>query len=187
MRRRKMQGSDIQRAAGVTLVEALITLALVAILGALAVPAFSDMKLNAQRTAAVNDFLHAVFLARSEAIKRGAIVTLCRSQDGKRCADPDTPWAAGWIVVADSPGGQTEHGRPDESVIAVYGAWQGGTITSNRPLYAFRPTVQAMVNGTIVFCDKRGAQHARAIIISHTGRPRVAKRDSSGRPLPCPQ
>jgi hypothetical protein len=45
---------------------------------------------------------------------------------------------------------------------------------------------QAVVNGTIVFCDARGSAHARAIIISHTGRPRVAQRDADGKPLRCP-
>lgn len=187
MQGRGKQGRDSQRAAGITLVEALVVLALIAVLGALAVPAFGDMRLNAQRTAAVNGFLHAVFLARSEAIKRGMPVTLCRSRDGRRCADHDTPWAAGWIVVADTPRDDANaRSEAEPTIIAAYGPWEGGTITSNRPEYVFRPTVQAMVNGTIVFCDKRGAQHARAIIISHTGRPRVAHRGPGGRPLSCP-
>jgi len=42
------------------------------------------------------------------------------------------------------------------------------------------------VNGTLVFCDPRGSSSARAIVISHTGRPRVSRRDSSNKPLKCP-
>jgi hypothetical protein len=74
---------------------------------------------------------------------------------------------------------------PGEAVLLVTESWRGGTITSNRPSYSFRPYRQGVVNGTIVFCDPRGSDHARAIIISHTGRPRVAQRDASNRALRC--
>jgi type IV fimbrial biogenesis protein FimT len=58
-------------------------------------------------------------------------------------------------------------------------------VTSNRLAYTFRPVTQRGVNGTIVFCDERGSIAARAIIISHTGRPRVAHVDADNRPLRC--
>ncbi len=44
----------------------------------------------------------------------------------------------------------------------------------------------AVVNGTLVFCDRRGPMQARAIIINIAGRPRIATRDSDNRPLRCP-
>ena len=53
----------------------------------------------------------------------------------------------------------------------------GGFIADSR--------TQGVVNGTLVFCDPRGSAHARAIIISHTGRPRVARLDADGKPLRC--
>jgi hypothetical protein len=38
-----------------------------------------------------------------------------------------------------------------------------------------------------VFCDAGGKpSDARAIIISHTGRPRIAARDASNKALQCP-
>jgi hypothetical protein len=59
-----------------------------------------------------------------------------------------------------------------------------GTIVSNRPFYELRPAGRS-TNGTVVFCDRRGAAAARAVIVSFTGRPRVDTRDADGRPLRC--
>ena len=39
----------------------------------------------------VNQFVQAVYLARSEAIKRNGVVSLCPSRDGARCAPPARP------------------------------------------------------------------------------------------------
>lgn len=174
------------RSDGFTLLEAMIAMAIVAVLATLAVPAFADLRLDAARTATVNEFFHALFLARSEAVKRGQVVSLCRSSDGQSCAAGETPWTVGWIVFVNVDRDEPAIRDPGEPVLAAYEARPSVTITSNRVTYSFRPVVQGVVNGTILFCDRRGSAHARAIIISHTGRPRVSKRDSSGRALPCP-
>lgn len=165
--------------------ELVVTTALVAIVGALAVPSFNQMLLNGERTASVNNFFHALFLARSEAVKRGQIVSLCRSVDQRSCAPRSVPWTVGWIVFVNRDRDEPATRDEDEELLAAYEGWPGGTISSNRVTYSFRPHVQGVVNGTIVFCDARGSAHARAIIISHTGRPRVSQKDSSGKPLKC--
>lgn len=174
------------KSAGTTLLELLTSLALVAIVVTLAAPGFRTLQLDGRRTAVVNGFLHALFLARSEAIKRGGVVTVCRSGDGRRCDYGAADWSIGWMVFVNNDRDEPPVRDPREDVIAHSGAWPGGSITSNRRAYSFRPMAQAVVNGTIVFCDVRGSAHARAIIISHTGRPRVARRDASGKPLRCP-
>lgn len=176
----------MHRPRGVTLVEMLTTLTVLSVLGALAVPTFSALRSDAERTATVNRFFHAVFLARSESIKRGEVVSICKSSDGETCVHRGAEWGVGWLVFANSDRDEPAARDPQEEVIAVYEGWEHGRITSNRLAYSFRPYIQGVVNGTILFCDSRGPAHARAIIISHTGRPRVAQRDSSGRPLPCP-
>jgi type IV fimbrial biogenesis protein FimT len=173
------------KAAGLTSVELLTALALVAVLAALAAPSFQTLHLNGRRTAAVNGFLHTVFLARSEAIKRGQVVTVCHSSDGQRC-DPGVDWSSGWIVFANRDRDDPPERDARESLIVTSGGWPGVSISSNRRAYSFRPVAQAVVNGTVVFCDARGSAHARAIIINHTGRPRVAQRDPEGKPLRCP-
>ena len=174
------------RTAGTTLVELLTTLTIVAVLATVAVPSFHTFHLNNQRATVVNGFLHALFLARSEAIKRGQTVSVCRSSDGRNCESRSGDWRGGWIVFANRDRDDPPERDSGEDLIASSGGWPDGSITSNRGAYSFRPTTQGVVNGTIVFCDSRGSAYARAIIISHTGRPRVAQRDSEGKPLRCP-
>lgn len=180
-----MQGS--RRRGGFTLIELLATVSVVAILGLVAVPSFQALRLNSERTVTVNAFFHALFYARSESIKRGKIVSVCRSVDGERCATHSAAWTDGWIVFVNDDRDDPAERDPQEAVLAVYEGWQAGSITSNRLTYSFRPHAQAVVNGTILFCDPRGPAESRAIIISHTGRPRVSNRDSAGRALNCPQ
>jgi type IV fimbrial biogenesis protein FimT len=174
------------RTAGTTLVELLTTLTIVAALATVAVPGLRTFHLNNQRATVVNGFLHSLFLARSEAIKRAQIVSVCRSSDGKNCESRTGDWRSGWIVFANRDRDDPPERDSGEDLIASSSGWPGGSITSNRRAYSFRPTTQEVVNGTIIFCDARGSSYARAIIISHTGRPRVAQRDSASKPLRCP-
>jgi len=174
----------MNRAQGMTLIELLATVSLVAILGTLAAPSFRNMSLNSERTATVNNFFHALFLARSEAIKRGEVVTVCKSENGSTCLSAGS-WTSGWIVFVNKDHDETPVRDDGEPILQVYSGWPRGQITSNRPAYSFRPYAQGVVNGTIVFCDSRGSAEARAIIISQTGRPRVSQRDASNRPLQC--
>lgn len=171
---------------GLTLIELVSTMAVVAIVGTLAVPSLHAFLLNAQRTEVVNGFFHSLFLARSEAIKRGQIVSVCRSVDKQRCATRSAQWSEGWIVFANEDRDDPAERDEGEAVLAAHGGWAKGHIASNRLTYSFRPHTQAVVNGTILFCDPRGPTESRAIIISHTGRPRVSRRDASGKALNCP-
>ena len=173
------------KAAGTTLLELLTVLAVVAVLATLSAPSFQTLRLNSQRAAAVNGLLHNLVLARSEAVKRAAVVSVCHSSDGQRC-DPGFDWSRGWIVFANHDRDEPPVRDAAEELIVTSAGSPGISITSNRGAYSFRAMAQAVVNGTIVFCDARGSAHARAIIISHTGRPRVAQRDADGKPLRCP-
>ena len=174
------------RMMGVTLVELAVTLGIVGILATIAVPSLTRLQHNAARTAAVNDFMHTVFLARSEAIKRNAVVSVCRSVDGKHCANRTANWETGWLVFVNTDRDQPADRDTGEEILHRNDGWNGGRITSNRLSFSFRPTAQGDVNGTILFCDPRGhASDARAIIISHTGRARISRRDSRGKALRC--
>ncbi len=164
---------------GLTLLELLFALAVGAVLLAAGVPALERLSLDARRTADVNAFVTAVQLARSEAAKRGRVIVVCGSADSSTCT-PD--YSAGWLVFVD------EDGRPgraaDEPLLFAYRATIEGTISSNRALYEFRPFRRRSTNGTVTFCDRRGAAAARAVIVSYTGRPRVSA-TGPGRPLSC--
>jgi len=164
----------------------MIAAAVLAILGALAVPSFSGLFYDSMRSHAVNSFVHMVFLARSEAMTRGETVTICNSADGAHCAKPGTDWNTGWIAFVNSDRDEPPVRDESEPVLMVQGPWSRGRITANRAAFSFRPHIQGLVNGTVVFCDPRGNETARAVIINHAGRPRLSQRDASDRPLRCP-
>lgn len=171
---------------GVTLLELMVTLAVSAVLLVLAVPSFGGMWLDSRRAVAVNAMIHGIFLARTTAVVRNHVVSICRSSDGETCDNQFDDWQHGWIVFVNHDRDDPPVRDEGEPLLAVQAGWEGGTVTSNRRAYSFRQFQHRVVNGTIVFCDRRGSAHARAIIINSAGRPRVSKRDSSNRPLRCP-
>src|SRR5262249_29320276 len=86
-----------RRSSGVTLVEVMFAVVILAVLVAMAVPSYRDASLNSKLNA-ISSSLHAsVLLARSEAIKANAATTLCPSSDGAAC-DLGGDWEIGWIV-----------------------------------------------------------------------------------------
>ena len=176
----------MRRSQGITLVELLTTVAVVAVVGTLAVPGFKGVMRDSARATAVNAYMHAIFLARSESIKRNQVVSICRSRDGETCLYGAASWEQGWMVFVNQDRDEPPVRDSGEALVILHEGWPSGVITSNRVAYSFRPMAQGMVNGTVVFCDPRGSRHSRAIIISQTGRPRIAARDADGKPLPCP-
>jgi len=85
---------------GFTMMELLVAVSIAAVLFAIGVPMFRDAALGSRLSAAANNLLASVQLARSEAIKRNVNVTLCASSDGESCAGAGG-WEQGWITIVD--------------------------------------------------------------------------------------
>ena len=82
--------------------EMIIAMTIAGILAAIAIPNFSAAISNNQLTAYSNQFITAINLARSEAIKRGTKVTILREANtpkGQALASKD--WRGGWKVFVD--------------------------------------------------------------------------------------
>lgn len=174
----------MRTAGGWTLLEMLVALAVVATLVA-ATPLFRGLLLDAQMTATVNALIHAIHLARQQAQTDLRDVVVCRSAAGVQCAPPGN-WANGWIAFVNRDADDPPVVDPGERILHATGEQAMASILSNRRAYVLRPFSLRATNGTVVFCDERGSAHARAVIVSYSGRPRVATRTASGRPLICP-
>ena len=175
----------MDRPPGFTLPELVFSMAIVAGMVAWGVPAFRDLERNAARTSEVNLFLQAVYLARSEAIKRNGVVSLCPSRDGNSCAASGTGWDRGWIVFVNLDRDSPAVRDSGEDLLYAYPTWAGGSVFANRATLSFRAFGQSGVTATFTFCDDRGSRGARAVIISQSGRPRVSDRSASGTTLSC--
>ncbi len=170
---------------GLTLLEMLLALAITATLAAVAVPLCRSLLLEAHMVGAVNGLVHALHLARTAAASGAREVVVCRSLDTRRCATAGD-WASGWLVFVNRDGDDPATVDQGESVLAASGPLAQVSIRSNRRAYALRPFAQRATNGTTVFCDSRGAGSARAVIVSYSGRPRIARRAADGSRLACP-
>jgi len=88
----------------VTLTELLIVIAIVAVLVGLAVPNLREFFVANRLDSASNEILAALSTARSEAIRRGIAVTLCRTDasNANGCStDGSRNWSNGWTVCVD--------------------------------------------------------------------------------------
>src|SRR5699024_6695395 len=90
-----------RRPHGFTLIEQIATLAVTAILAAIAIPSMARM-IHRSATRATEDALFtAARLARTQAIMQGTHVLLCPTRDGLHCSGP-MDWQQGWLVAADT-------------------------------------------------------------------------------------
>ncbi len=92
------------RAAGFTLIEALIVMAIAAILLGIGVPSFRYVTRANRMSSDINGLLGDLQFARSEAIKRGLTVTVCASADASTssCTNDASAWVTGWLVFSDA-------------------------------------------------------------------------------------
>jgi type IV fimbrial biogenesis protein FimT len=174
---------------GITLGELLTVMAVIGISLSIAVPSFSNMMNNNRRITAVNRMVTTMHSARSEAITRNVQVTVCASTAGASCNG--SAWKDGWLIFADLDGdravdaGETILGSaPGVSTLDV----TSGTFST---YFVYRPNGRIMGasvddnQGQFTICDSRGAAHARVVILSMSGQPRLSEYQSDGSTPVC--
>ena len=154
--------------------ELVAALGIAAILTTLAVPGFAALRRSTGLSAAANELVWALHLARSSAGREGLPATVCLTADERTClARPDLA-AVGWLVFrAEGSAAVAQPATPD----AVFHSFQLPTdisVTATRPAITFWPVARAGSTGTFELCDVIGRSPGRSIIVSQTGRPRVA-------------
>jgi len=193
--------SSRTRQAGLTIIELMVTLFVVSILVSLAGTSFSTFTQNNRMAIAVNDINSVIHLARTEAIKRNASVSICASTsyyDASPDCDASATFDDGWILFIDATSGNTPNLKVDsgDTIIKGHGPSSDGLIlsvadTTNAitgiQFISFRPNgypyktiggKPATVN--LQLCDSRGNKDTgggiaagRWINITPTGRPQM--------------
>lgn len=149
--------------AGFTVVELMVVVAVVGILAIIAVPSMSAL-MNANRlNGASGELIAALQVARSEAIRRNARVTVCASTDGTTCSTSGA-WAQ-WIVHGNDNATATDevirNDRPTGSV-QISGPTAG---------IVFRPSGIIDTQATVVAClpVTNPAENRRVVTVMISG------------------
>lgn len=156
---------------GVTLIETVVTLAIVAVLAGIALPAFSGWSQRFRVDAGVDAFVRSLALARSEAVKRSARVVLLNQTN---------TWEQGWVIFVD----EDQDADLDGGELVVFNqAGLGSSIraTGNTPaqrIVTFRGDGRSVLpNGgllmaTVHFCPADVTVAGTKVVIARGGRAR---------------
>ncbi len=167
----------MKKNSGFTLLELLLTLMLIAVVTAFAIPSMTEFSKNDRLTTNINSMIGHLAYARSEAVKRSSQVSMCVSND------TDTPnpsctagnWEDGWIVYIDADGSGTFDAA--EEVIKAHGPLEGNNRLTPVGLgtqitYDNRGFLSGNT-GSLLLCDERTGPHGKTIRITTTGRVRM--------------
>ncbi len=167
-----------------TLYELLVTTLVAAAVLATAIPSFSGMLARQRQRVEIDALFHAVHVARKESIMRRRAVSLCPSSDGDAC-EPGSDWSQGWILFENRDRDWPPQVDDDEPVLTRHQVGPGVQIRANRHGFTLRSVFRRATNGTLVVCDPAGRIQARALVVSYTGRPRVALQTRGRKPWSC--
>ncbi|WP_297766750.1 GspH/FimT family pseudopilin [uncultured Alcanivorax sp.] len=176
---------------GVTLLEALIALVLMALLVSGAVSSVSSLLARHRLITFQHDIYHALILARHHAVSHGRWVVICPVSDQGGCALPKGDWNRGWRVFEttgsydckiESTGLCSHGGR----VLLEHGPVHGEFRVEVNSHLARRARFNAMgfshgYNGRITVCSRQSGS-SLGLVVAQSGRVRKARADEV---LPC--
>jgi type IV fimbrial biogenesis protein FimT len=183
---------------GFTMIELLIAMAILSISLAVGVPKLSIFFKGNRMITNTNDLLAGLNIARSEAIKVGARVTICKSDNAGQAAPTcteDGGWESGWFVFVDSDNTKGSYNSASDGAILRINAGASGsevTITvdasdniENFASFTSRGVPKASngasQSGVFRVCDDRGLTNAsgnvvaRGIVLGASGRARTTR------------
>ncbi len=159
---------NINQHQGFTLLELIITIGIVGITMAFAIPGMGIFVKNERLTSSTNSLLTDLMLARSKAVERNQPVIICASSDQASCTGGS--FEDGWIVTVDtdSDGTGDQIIKVQQAITGNISYKQAGLSSVTFDNRGFLPTDAN--TGTISICDDRGNDHAKTISLSPTGR-----------------
>lgn len=106
----------------------MVVIAILGLLATLAAPSFALLLEKMRVTEGAHAMESSVYVARSEAIKRGGGVLLVKTPAGGECTRATTKqdWSCGWSVVIDgNRNGRFDAGGSDDSIIQTIPEFKG--------------------------------------------------------------
>jgi type IV fimbrial biogenesis protein FimT len=154
---------------GLTLIELMVTITVLAILVGTGVPAFASFINNSRMTSFVNATVATARLARAEAVRRNGAVTFCPSADMEVCSIPEI--AQAYIVFVDRGTPNARDVATDELLLVQSFPSNSVDVSiTGDAAIRYRQSGQSDGAYMLVFCDSRGAEHARTLLMVPTGR-----------------
>lgn len=178
-----------------SLPELIVTLTLLAVLSAIAVPRLDQFLAEERSSAIVNQLVMRIESARKQALLRGQTTTLC---PGVHACLGRGDWIKGALLFVDlDADGKTDAG--DRLVRKFSPLDSDGVIEwrsfGNHPWIQFAPNgLTPHQSGRFTYCpEDRSARLARQVIVNASGRTRLApdqdgdgiRESSNGQPLSC--
>ena len=169
---------------GFTLMELMVSIAVLGILTAVAVPSFTSM-INKNRLASQsNELLAAIQYARMEAIRTSARVTFCGTDTADADADDDCgegqqPY---WVVLGSTAGGGQEQLRVFEVEQPLKVSTDLELVTFSADGLARDPDTQALLTGQITVCAEttKPPQNKRVLNIASGSRMAITTPEAAG-------
>ena len=164
----------MKKNSGFTLLELLITVAVLTMVMAIGIPSMTTFIQNDRLTTQINTLVGHLSYARSEAVKRSQQVAVCASSNGTSCSG-GVNWETGWIIYVDADGDSAfDAGEP---ILRAQQLLDGSTTLKpagigTQVTYDYRGFATANSVGSFSLCDSRGATYGKALSISTTGRVR---------------
>lgn len=159
-------------ARGFTLLEFLVTTSVSAIALTIGVPSYQSTIAGSRLVSQANTLVSSLTLARSEAVKRGKSVSVCRADNtGTACATSSGDWQNGWLVVSDD--GATIRELPQLSGNNQLSPGSFGKAV------AFDAMGMPDASGSFVLCDHSRDGYGREVEINAIGRFRVVRHDGT--------
>ncbi|MCC2667528.1 MAG: fimT [Gammaproteobacteria bacterium] len=150
---------------GFSLLEIVVVLTIMFIVFTIAIPSERIFLMNAKVDAMRLQLQRAIQLARSEAITRGEIITLCGSSDKNTCSND---WDDGYIILANTKLIYIFYGTPDLGWLH----WRAFSSHQSQQLQYLPSGMSNVENGTFWYCLPKEKTPRWAIVISQSGRAR---------------
>ena len=180
---------------GYTLIEMLVTIAIVGVILFFTQANLNDWLKMQQAKRVTQELIHLIHTSRNFAITSRRAFTLCGSSNGLSC---DNQWHNGALLFEDANRNGLVEGADRITRYAPFNAkavlqWQG--FGNGQRLTFENMGISSASNGSFTYCDlSKEAKYSRQVIVSRGGRARLSLdknndgiyENVNGNPIACP-